>query len=197
MIGGMMEKELVRALKRYPVFSVRDIANVLGKSRNYAYLAAYRLKKAGAIREIEKGKYTLGADPLLVASWIVWPSYVSGWAALNYYGLTEQLPFTIHVMTTRKRKRKTISFGNAKIEFVKIKNGAFTGFKRVSYQERDMFIAEKEKAIVDALATRKMSPGEAADLIRTNKGRLNGKKLLSYARHWAGLAKKLKAMLHD
>lgn len=47
-----MEKELLNALKPYPVFTVKDIANVLNKSREYAYLVAYRLKKADAIKEI-------------------------------------------------------------------------------------------------------------------------------------------------
>jgi predicted transcriptional regulator of viral defense system len=197
MIGGMMEKELVRALRRYPVFSVRDIAGVLNKGRNYAYLVAYRLKKNGAINEIEKGKYSLDSDPFLVASWVVWPSYISGWAALNYYNLTEQLPFTIHVMTTRKRKRKIISYGNAKIEFVKIKNSAFTGFQRIPYQGKEIFIAEKEKAIIDGLATKKMSFGEAIELIRINRGKISSRKLFSYARAWTGLAKRLKAMLDD
>lgn len=191
----MMEKQLITALKRYPVFTVKDIANVLDKSRDYAYLVAYRLKKAGTIYEIEKGKYTLEEDPFVVASWIVWPSYISGWAALNYYKLTEQLPFTIHVVTTRKRKRKTVSYAGAKIEFIKIKKSVFSGFQRVIYQNKEIFIADKEKAIVDALATKKMSFSEAADLIKNNRRKLNKGKLLSYAKKWRGLIKKLKEML--
>ena len=79
-----MKERLLKALTGYPVFSVRDIAGVLGKSQNYAYLVAHRLKKAGVIHEIEKGKYSVDSDPFLVASWITWPSYISSWAALNF-----------------------------------------------------------------------------------------------------------------
>jgi predicted transcriptional regulator of viral defense system len=192
-----MQKTLIKALERYPVFSVRDIANTLDKERDYAYLVAHRLKKSGVIHEIEKGKYSLEEDPFLVSSWIVWPSYISGWAALNYYKLTEQLPFTIHVITTRKRKRKTISYGNARIEFVKIKRDAFFGFRRVVYRDREIFIAEAEKAIVDALAVKKMSISEAIEIVKNNKRKIDRNKLLSYAKIAKGLSKKLRGMLND
>jgi predicted transcriptional regulator of viral defense system len=191
----MMQRRLIAALKRYPVFTVRDIANILDKPREYAYLVAYRLKKAGVITEIEKGKYTFEDDPFVVASWIVWPSYISGWAALNFYKLTEQLPFTIHVITTKKRERKIISYGDTRIEFVKIKRSAFFGFDRIVYQGREIFIAEKEKAIIDALATKKMSLKEAIELIKHNRRKINRSKLLSYARISKGLSKKLREML--
>ena len=192
-----MKKALIAAVKRYPVFSVREIGDVLGKGRSYAYLAAYRAKKAGVIQEIEKGKYTLEEDPFLIASWIVWPSYISGWAALHYHKMTEQLPFTIHVATTRKRKRKRIHFGGAKIEFIRIKKEALCGFHRVSYRDKEVFIAEKEKAIVDGIAARKISFAEAADLVRQNRKKISSRRLLSYAKAVRGLVKRLKGVLND
>ncbi len=190
-----MQNKLIHALRRYPVFTVRDIASVLNKSRAYAYLVAFRLKKARTIQEIEKGKYTLEEDPFLVASWLVWPSYISGWAALHYYKLTEQLPFTIHVITTRKRKRKYVSFGGATIEFIQIKKSAFFGFRRTPYQNGEIFIAEKEKAIADAVAVRKMSLAEAAEILKINKKKINMRKLFSYAKIMK--CKKIKRALHD
>lgn len=192
-----MQKELISALKRYPVFTVRDIANVLNKKMGYAYLAAYRLKKIGVIHEIEKGKYTLEEDPFIVCSWIVWPSYISGWAALSYYKLTEQLPFTLHVITTRKRKKKTLFFENTKIEFIRIRKSAFFGFKRVIYHGKEIFIAEKEKAIVDALAAKKMTILEAVEIIKNNNRKINKRKVFSYAKTSRGLAKRLKEALRD
>lgn len=192
-----MQNLLISALKRYPVFTVRDIANILDKGRDYAYLVAYRLKKAGAIHEIEKGKYTLEEDPFVVASWIIWPSYISGWAALNYHKLTEQLPFTIHVITTRKRKTKSVLYGNARIEFIKIKKSAFFGFQRIAYLDREIFVAEKEKAIVDGIVSKKMSFAEAVDIVKNGKKKLSRNKLFSYAGIAKGLSKKLKEALND
>lgn len=192
-----MQKDLLKALKRYPVFTTRDIANVLDKKRDYAYIVAFRLKKAGIIHEIEKGKYTIEDDPFAIASWIVWPSYISGWAALHYHKLTEQLPFTIHVVTTRKRKNKIIRFMNTRIEFLKIKKEGFFGYERVVQHNKEVFIAEKEKAIVDALATKKMSISEAVDIIKRNRKEINNRKLFLFAKIFRGLSKKLDEGLND
>ncbi len=190
-----MKERLLKALAIYPVFTVRDIANVLGKGRNYAYLVVYRLKKAGAIYEIEKGKYTVDRDPFIAASWITWPSYISSWAALNFYKLTEQLPFTIHVVTTRKRKRKTITFGGAKIEFIKVKSSFFLGFERISYQGREIFIAEKEKAIIDGLVSKKISLEEAIELVKNNPRKISKQKLLVFGRVYPRFLAKFGAVL--
>lgn len=192
-----MQKKLLSALGRYPVFTVREIAGVLGKSRSYAYLVAYRLKKSGIIHEIEKGKYAVEEDPFIVASWIAWPSYITGWAALNYHKMTEQLPFAIQVATTQKRKRASLSYGNARIEFIKIKNEAFCGFRKEQYGGKEIFIAEKEKALADALAARKMSFSEAGHILRENRGKISVAKLLRHAALWKGLKKKVKVALDD
>ncbi len=185
------------ALRRYPVFTVRDIARALNKKKEYAYLQAYRWKKKNIIHEIEKGKYTLETDPFLIASWIVWPSYISGWATLQYYHLTEQLPFTIQVITTRKRNRKVIQYGNATIEFTRVKPSFLKGYRQVLYQQKELFIAEKEKALVDAVATKKMTLEECNHIIQQNKRTINIKKILSYASTIKGLAKRIKEELHD
>jgi predicted transcriptional regulator of viral defense system len=192
-----MRSALLTALKNYPVFSVRDISAVLGKSRPYASLAAFRLKKAGVIHELEKGKYTLEQDPFLIASWVVWPSYISGWAALNYHKLTEQLPFAIQISTTRQRKNHTLLFHGTKLDFIRIKKSAFFGYKRAAYAQNQIFIAEPEKAIIDALASKRMSLSEAAELVRVNRGKINQRKLLTYSKAARGLVKKLKGVLHD
>ncbi|MBI2136887.1 hypothetical protein HYU06_07490 [Candidatus Woesearchaeota archaeon] len=191
-------KEVIRkALRNYPVFTVRDLASLLNKKNNYAYLQAYRWKKKKLIYEIEKGKYTLEEDPFLVSSWIVWPSYISGWAALHYYHLTEQLPFTIQVITTRKRKKRILNYGNTKIEFTRIKSSFLTGFRQVIYQQHEIFIAEKEKALIDALAAKKMSLAESIEIIKKNKRKINHRKLFSYAALVKGLTAKLKREFYD
>lgn len=187
-----MKEEIRKALQDYPIFTVRDLASLLHKKRDYAYLQAYRWKKNSLIYEIEKGKYTLEKDPFLIASWVIWPSYVSGWAALHYYHLTEQLPFTIQVITSRKRNKRTLNYGNAKLEFTTIKPSFFKGYKQAIYQQKEIFIAEKEKALIDALASRKMSLKESIEIIKNNKRKINFKNLFSYASMVRGLTRKLK-----
>lgn len=191
-------RETVReALRDYPVFTVKDVSGLLNKSREYASLQVYRWKKRKLIHEIEKGKYTLEEDPFAIASWIIWPSYISGWAALQYYHLTEQLPFTIQVISSRRRKKRVLHHGKARMEFSTVKPNFFTGFQRVMYQQREIFIAEKEKALIDALVTRKMSLAESLEIIKNNKRKINFRKLFSYATMVRGLTVKLKRERYD
>ncbi len=192
-----MKEAIRKTLQDYPVFTVRDLASMLNKTREYAYLQVYRWKKKELLHEIEKGKYTLEEDPFLISSWIVWPSYISGWAALHYYRLTEQLPFTIQVVTTRKRKQRILNYGNASIEFTTVKSPFFIGFQRVIYQQKEIFIAEKEKALIDALATKRMSLAEGIEIIRNNKRKISLRKLFAYAALVKGLTTKLKAGTYD
>ena len=117
------------------------------------------------------------------------------WAALNFHRLTEQLPFTIHVVTTRKRKQKIIAFGGAKIEFIKVKSSSFFGFERVSYRGREIFIAEKEKAIIDGLVGKKMSLDEVVEIVKDNPKKINRGKLLAFARVFPKLLAKFGAVL--
>lgn len=193
----MKSRELIIELSRYPVFTVKDMASIADKKMGYAYTLAYRLKKTGQIYEIEKGKYTLETDPFAIASWIIWPSYISGWAALSYHKLTEQLPFTIHVVTTIKRKRKTVSFGNSKIEFLTVKKDRFFGFEKEMYKNKEIFVAEKEKAIVDAIATKKMTVQEASAIIESNRNKLSKRKLLLYGKIVRGLNARLRVLVND
>lgn len=192
-----MNEAIKGHLRQYPVFTVKDLAGTLDKPAEYASLQTYRWKKKNIIHEVEKGKYSFEEDPFVIASWILWPSYISGWAALQYYHLTEQLPFTIQVMTTRKRNKKSIKYGNAKIEFTTVKPSFLKGFQQILYHQKEIFIAEKEKAIVDAVATKRMSLNECTSIIQHNKNNLNLKRLFSYATMIKGLSKKIKAGIHD
>lgn len=197
MIGDIMQAKLVTELKRYPVFTVKDIAAVLHTKSSYSYLVAYRLKKAGVIQEIEKGKYTLEKDPFMIASWIVWPSYITSWAALNYHKLTEQLPFTIQVATTRKRKKGSLVFMGTSIKFIKIRKSVLRGFQKIRYQDKEIYMAEKEKALIDGLSSHTLSLPEAVEIIKNNPRQIKRRMLFAYARTYKRLVIQLKRKLHD
>jgi len=99
---------IINELKKYPVFNLKILRDIIEKDSNYSKLVVYRLKKNNLIFEIERNKYTVNKDPLIISSNIIWPSYISCWSALRYYNLTEQLPQNVFVLTTRSRKKKEI-----------------------------------------------------------------------------------------
>lgn len=178
----MNRMELVEKLKEYAVFSALDVEKILCKSRQYAYLFIQRLKIGGIIHEIEKGRYTCYTDPFLIASRIVWPSYISGWAALQYHHLTEQLASTIEVATTRSRKQRKIEFMNVRIEFSRLNPLHFFGYEKLEYKNHQIFMANKEKALIDALFLGHISPIEFKEILKINKNKISIRRLKSYSK---------------
>jgi len=176
----MKRLKLLKELGRYPVFSSKIVENVSKQKKEYAKLIIYRLKKAGLITELEKGKYTLHEDPLVVASHIVWPCYISCWAAIRYYNLTEQLPRVISIITTRQRKNKSLKFGPTKIIFVKVTPKNFFGFQKKRYKDFDIFIAEPEKALIDSAMLKKISFSELVDIVKEHIKKIDVNRLIVY-----------------
>ena len=176
----MKKIEIIRELNKYPVFSLKTLSEIVKKNKNYAKLIAYRLKKENLIFEIERGKYTVHKNPLIIASNIIWPSYISCWSAIRYHNMTEQLPQTIFVVTTRKRKNRIIKLNNNKIIFIKISPKYFFGYAKERYDNFDVFIAEKEKALIDSSLLKKISFSEICEIIKNNKDTINFNLLEGY-----------------
>jgi predicted transcriptional regulator of viral defense system len=170
----------MRKLEKYPVFNLKTLKDIIDKDSGYSKLVIYRLKKDKLIFEIEKNKYTTKKDVILISSNILWPSYISGWSALRYYNLTEQLPQIILIITTRKRKKKEIKFNNTKIIFTNVKPKYFFGYKKERYGDFDIFIAEKEKALIDSALLKKVSFSEIFEIVRNNIKDINVDLLISY-----------------
>lgn len=182
MITMVNRIQILGQLKKYPVFTVKTVSDIIQKEKNYAKLVVYRLKKAGLIFEVERDKYTLFPDPWIVGSRIVWPSYISGWAALQYHHLTEQLPWAVDVITTRTRKKNEIKLARGGIHFIKTQPQYLFGFDRIHYQGYEIFMASKEKGIADAFVFKLVSPEELLEIIQRNKKDLNLKLVARYIR---------------
>lgn len=137
--------EIIRRLGQFPLFSFNEFVRITGMSSEYARIYLFRLKKEGFIFQIERGKYSVYDDPMIFSSFIKTPSYISFWTAFRFYNFTEQLPFD--VMIAVPRARKTIVFQGANIRFFKTKY--FWGYRKQRYRNFDIFVAEKEKCILD------------------------------------------------
>ncbi|HLD97441.1 MAG TPA: hypothetical protein VI934_03805 [Candidatus Nanoarchaeia archaeon] len=166
--------ELLKRLERYPVFTENDVAKVVYKSPKYVRTLLYRLHKSGHIRRIEKGKYTLHEDPLIFSSHIVLPSYLSVWTALRHYNMTEQQPFSVFVVTAVQKQ--PIRFGNADIRFMASK--LMFGFRKERYSDFDIFIADREKTVIDSLLFKLPLP----DIVHAlEDSEINCQRLVEYA----------------
>ncbi len=166
---------LLKELEKYPLFTFNDFVRITGASAEYARTMLYRMRKEGLVFCIEKSKYTVHDDPLIFASYISIPSYISFWTALRFYNLTEQLP--IEIMLAVPEYRKPLKFMDIPITFTKIRE--FWGYGKKRYGRFDIFIAEKEKCIIDSLLVKKIPIDEIFSILQTEK--LNTKKLIEFA----------------
>ena len=177
----MRWEEISRTLEDRPIFTTVQLASILGKSPEYATEVVHRWISRNKITRIERGKYTTQSDPLLVASSITWPSYLSIWNSLSYHNLTEQIPHSFWVFTTRYRKNSVLSILNTQIFFIKIDPSQLFGYQKIVRDGIEIFMADPEKAIVDSVLFKKISIPEIQEIIQLKANRISKQKLIEYS----------------
>ncbi len=148
-------------LARKKVFTVEEAVKISGIDKNVLKVLLSRLEKKGWVERIEKGKYMvipLGArrgeytlNEFVIGSLLVNPSAIAYWSALNYHGLTEQIPTTFFVQTTSRKKRQELEIFGVRYKIVKIKEEKLFGIERVWLDEFQVNVTDREKTIVDCL----------------------------------------------
>ena len=98
----MRIKVIEELAKSGNTFTVEDVIKRTDLTREALWVLLSRLEKRGEIERIEKGKYMiipLGSEKgrytlneFVIGSLLVKPCVISCWSALNYHGLTEQIP---------------------------------------------------------------------------------------------------------
>ncbi len=171
---------LLEELKPFPVFNLIKIAKKMKVKENYLKLFIHRLIQKKIVLPIERNKYTLYKDPWIVASHILWPSYITGWAALRYHNLTEQLPNTIEIVTSSKRRKRIILFQGTTIKIITTTPALMFGFDKLIREGKEIFVAEPEKALLDAAFFKSMSFSEVRAVLAYNLTQLQKEKLIQY-----------------
>jgi len=156
------ESQLLSSLAeaRKNIFTLNDIRAKLGCSYVNAMKIANRLVKKKWIILLSRGKYLIvplsaGVESkyteheFVIASNLVNPYYIGYWSALNHYGFTEQTPFTVFVVTTRRLKNRKVL--DVDYRFVTVNKKKFFGFSQVAVSNSMVNISDKEKTIADAL----------------------------------------------
>ncbi len=147
----MRSQEFLQKLETYqkPIFTIADLVKISCKEKYYLKVYLFRLKKRGLIREIERGKYSLAKHPLVIASHLVFPGYISFLSAYSYYQMTSQIPIIINI--TSGKSKKKMFYGQFSFKFIKFKPQRMFGYIREKFMGSEIVIAEKEKAIIDSL----------------------------------------------
>ncbi len=172
-------------------FTFQDALNILGSGCAVTKVVLSRLEKMGWIERIEKGKYLiipLGAEKgkytineFVIGSLLVNPYAIAYWSALNFYGLTEQIPNTVFIQTTARKKKQSISIFNVDYKIVRVKEKKFFGIHKEWFEEDQINITDREKTIIDCLDKPQYCGGilEVAKALKSEK--FDRDKLVTYA----------------
>lgn len=188
----MRKNNLINSLaKKGNILTFEDALKISNLSRESLRVFLLRLEKRGIIERIEKGKYLiipLGAEKgkytlheFVIGSTLVEPCSIAYWSALNYYGLTEQIPTTVFLQTTARKKNQDIKVFGVKYQIIKIKKEKIFGIRKEWIEETQINITDKEKTIIDCLDKPQYAGGiiEVAKALKNNK--FNQRTLQNYA----------------
>ena len=188
------EAYLVRSLAAAgrQMFTVEDAAAILPDSRPTVRKILHRLCAARWIERLERGKYRLlplAAGPegewaeheFLIAATLISPYYLAYGTALAYYGYSEQPIGPVWVATTRRKS--PVAIGGVTYRFVTLTPHKFFGYHPVEILGQEIQIAEREKAIVDALDHPRYAGGglEGGKALWFGRMELDLEKLVDYA----------------
>jgi predicted transcriptional regulator of viral defense system len=87
--------------------------------------------------------------PLVVASNIVKPSFVTAGAALNFHGLLDQVFF--HIVVATRTRHSPVDFQGITYSFVEVSEDRFFGYSEVGKGPQPIVVAHPERALVDIL----------------------------------------------
>jgi predicted transcriptional regulator of viral defense system len=143
------------------IFTLKDIIEINIPYINAKQIAS-RLNRKGWLKPLSRGTYLIipleaGAEgkysehEFVIASHLIEPYYVGFWSALQYHGLTEQVPVTVFVVTTKHViDRSRVIFDN-KYRFVTVAEKKFFGFDRVLIANSAVNVSDRAKTIADCL----------------------------------------------
>jgi predicted transcriptional regulator of viral defense system len=132
---SLLLSELARRNK--PVFTAQDARAIL---KEVPYVTLHNLKRKKWVLAIKGGLYAIvpldigvkGAESFIVhdfviASHLTNPYYIGMWSALNFHGLSDQIPAAVFVCTPKAKK--PVSVLNAKFVFVQLAITKFFGIE--------------------------------------------------------------------
>ena len=193
---GLSKKEayLLSSLseKKREIFEIKDIIEELDCTYDYAKVIANRLQKKKWTLTLKKGKYLIvplvaGKESLytehefVIASGLVNPYYIAYRSALNYHGMTEQVPLTVFIATPKRTKNRKIHSVNYK--FITMPANKFFACIETSISANKVYISDKEKTIADCLDRPQYAGNmtEVAKALWNAKDEIDLEKLTDYA----------------
>ena len=178
-------------LARKQVFTIDEAQEVLDVERESLRVILSRMEDQGLLERLERGKYLViplsarqgeyTLNEFIIASELVNPYSISYWSALNYHGLTEQIPNTVFIQTTSRKKKRDINILGVRYLIIKISKTKFYGHENHWVEGQQITITNKEKTIIDCLERPEYSGGIIEVAKALNNEELDYNQLSRYA----------------
>jgi len=148
-----MRYSALSRLAALPFFTTDDAAGILEIKKDSARVFCSRWSKKGVLHRLKRDMYVsaaswehfTAADFFRIANYLQVPSYLSFLTALSYHGVTTQVPRQWCESVSTKRSIQ-FAVGGREFHYHKFSTSFYFGFEK----EGDFFIAQKEKALIDA-----------------------------------------------
>ncbi len=197
---GILEKnrKLLTALHRGTTgpFTASEAALLLGVDIGRAQRFLAYLASAGWLTRIRRGLYatvTLDVaepaawreDPWIVAAKLFPPSYIGGWSACEYWGLTDQVFRETVVITGRHIRRRRVEIQGVPFYLKVVGEKKNFGTETVWRGRTRVFVSDPPRTLVDILDDPNIGGGirHVADILKSylSHERRNDSLLLEYA----------------
>jgi predicted transcriptional regulator of viral defense system len=169
------------------IFKLEDVIAELKCSYTYAKVLANNLARKKWVIVLRRGVYLIvplsagtksryTEHEFVIAAYLVSPYYIAYWSALNFYGFTEQTPFSVFVATTRRIQNREVL--NVKYNFVTLSQRKFFGFEPTAVGTYKVNVSNREKTLADALD----HPEYCGGVLEVAKSLVNAERKVSMGR---------------
>ena len=111
------------------IFTFNDILRYSHISPKSLAKSVYRLKQQYGIYKIEKNKFSLTDDPFIVASNVVYPSYLSFTTSLYLHNTFDQIINQVDIATSVRKKM--VKFNSTILNFHYVKPDLMFGYRKI------------------------------------------------------------------
>jgi len=148
-------------LARKRIFTMDEAEEAFNLDRESLRVTLSRLEHHGRLERLENGKYMVipltarkgeyTLNEFTIGSQLVQPSAVAYWSALNHHGLTEQIPATVFIQTTSRKKKNDLHVLGLTYRIIRVAEHKFFGTEKAWIDDAQVNVTDKEKTIIDCL----------------------------------------------
>lgn len=162
------------------IFTLNDVVKISEQKKEVVKSTLTRLVKQEKLFRLKANYYSLRKIENKFLFQKLYPNtYIGLHSALEYYGTTTQRFNNLDLITQKTLRNQSIE--NIEIDFHKIKNKLFFGFKKIPFNNTDVFISNIEKTIIDCtIFSSKVYLSDINECIRVSKEILNRELILNY-----------------